>query len=98
MREYRSRADQPEPFVDREIVALVGEARGDFGDLVEILGEVGVEEDAGMLLQQPAGIGQLRVGGGEGETRRDRITKAPGAVPARDQGFGFGTAFGDAVG
>ena len=63
VREHRPRADQPEPVIDVQIIAGAGEARGDGGDLVVILGVRPTEPDPD--------FGYLRIG--------ERITEIPEA-------------------
>ena len=53
-RKDRPRTDLPEPVIDVEIVADAGEARGDRGNLVAILGEVGVHQHIGVRGKQRA--------------------------------------------
>ena len=93
----RAGPDQAEAVVDVEIVRGLRKALRDERDLAGIFGEVGVEQHIRVLGDERSGIGELLGAGGGREARRDRITQAPAAAPAGDQGRGVGAAGGDAV-
>ena len=98
VREDRAWRHQAMAGVDVEVVARAGEEFADAGDLVEVLAHVSVDQDVGMGGGDLAGHGQLGVGGGDGEARRDRIAQPSAAAPGADQAFRVGAAGLDGVG
>ena len=87
MAEHRALPAQAMVIVDVEIVGMIGEQSPDPGDLVRVLGDMGLHQALGMLAPQPAGHRELLRRTGARETRRDGVEQPAAAVPLRDQGL-----------
>lgn len=85
MGEHAAFADQAGAMIDVQVVLRLGKQLADPGDFLEVLRKMGVQVDAGILVQQARRRGQLLGRGGRREARGDRVLQAPVAVPALDQ-------------
>ncbi|MNX80041.1 hypothetical protein D3C86_1116900 [compost metagenome] len=81
----RAGAQQAVAVVHVQVAARIREQLGHPFHLVAVLGHVGLDEGVRMGARQFAAGGQLRLGGGRREARRDGVGQPALVVPLRDQ-------------
>ena len=85
MRVKRALAHQAKTIVDIEVAAAPRIELRDPFHLVGILGDMGLQIEAVMLVEQTPGELELALGGRRRETRRYRVEQPVAPVPALDQ-------------